>query len=358
MTRILPRYIQSRFWKMFLFILLGIIILFVVVDLVENVDKFLDKKVPKGIIVQYYLFFIPYIVVLTLPVATLLSTVFTVGTLSKDNELVAMKALGFSLYSVVASLIIVGFLVSLGSFIISEGIAATANKKKAEISRQYLSKSRSSKRNIRNIQIQEPPNKIVSMDLFEVGNKTGKNIKIETFEGSKLISRIDSPEIYYENEKWFIVTGYERIFEGESELARSIQEARFFDFQFTPKEIMMTQIRPDEMNFNELKHFIFRIRQSGGEVYRWLTDYYLRISFPLNNMIIVLFSIPLAYNRRKKSLAVGFGLSLIVCFVFFGMIKVGQTLGQNGHISPMIGAWAGNGIMSVAGVIYLFSVRK
>lgn len=343
---------------MFSFILLGIIILFVVVDLVENVDKFLDKKVPKGIIVQYYLFFIPYIIVLTLPVATLLSTVFTVGTLAKDNELVAMKALGFSLYSVMNALMIVGFMVSVGSFVVSEGIAATANKKKAEITRQYLQKSRSSKRNIRNIQIQEPPNQIISMDIFEVNHKIGKNVKIETFDGSKLISRIDTPEIYYEDNHWFILTGFRRDFNGESETASAIEEAVYFDFQFTPKEIMMTQVRPDEMNFNELKHFIFRIRQSGGEVHRWLTDYYLRISFPLNNMIIVLFSIPLAYNRRKKSLAVGFGLSLVVCFIFFGMIKVGQTLGQNGHISPLIGAWAGNGIMSVAGLVYLFSVRK
>ncbi len=358
MTNILTRYIQNRFWQMFLFILLGIIILFVVVDLVENVDKFLDKKVPKSIIFLYYLYFIPYILVITMPVATLLSTVFTVGTLARDNEMVAMKALGFSLYRVVSALLIVGFFISMGSFIISEGIAAEANKKKAEITRHYLNKSGLSKKHIRNIQIQEPPDQIVSMDVFKVETQMAQNVKIETFDGARLISRIDAPEMYYEDGRWFILSGFQRIFKQDDELARPVKEVKYFDFHFTPKELIMTQVRPDEMNFGELKHFIQRIRQSGGEVYRWLTDYYLRISFPINNMIIVLFSIPLAYNRRKKSLAVGFGLSLIVCFVFFGMIKVGQTLGQNGHISPVIGAWAGNIIMGVGGMIYLFSVRK
>ncbi len=358
MTRILPRYIRNRFWSMLLFIFFGIILIFVVVDLVENLDKFLDKKVPKGIIVQYYLFYIPYIVVLSMPVGTLLSTVFTIGTMARDNELIAMKALGFSLYRVMRTLLGVGLVISIGVFILSEGIAAETNKKKAEITQNYLEGKKRNYKKLRDIQIQEPPDKVISMDVFDPDKNIATHVKIITFKDSDLISRIDAPVMFWEDGKWMINKGVIRIFEEDKEINEKIEEPMFFSFVFSPKELLMTQVRPDEMDFNELKYFIQLIRKSGGEVYRWLTDYYLRLSFPLSNIIIVLFSIPLAYNRRHKSLAVGFGLSLVICFFYFGLVKMGQTLGQNGSIPPLIGAWIGNVIMGTIGVSYLFAVRK
>lgn len=358
MIRILPRYIRNRFWSMLLFIFLGIILIFVVVDLVENMDKFLDKNVPKNIIVQYYLYYIPYIVVLSMPVGTLLSTVFTIGTMARDNELIAMKALGFSLFSVMKTLLVVGLIISVSIFFIAEIIAAESNKKKAEITRNYLESGKRGFKKLRDIQIQEPPDKVVTVDVFDPDKNIASLVKIITFKDSELISRIDANQMFWEEGKWIIYEGVIREFEQNSERIQRIEEPLQFSFAFTPRELMMTLIQPDEMDFNELRYFIGLIRKSGGEVYRWLTDYYVRIAFPISNLIIVLFSIPLAYNRRKKSLAIGFGLSLVVCFFYFGLVKMGQTLGQNGSIPPLVGAWIGNVIMASVGISYLFVVRK
>ena len=87
MIRILSRYMLRQFFSLFIFCLLSVIFIFLIVDLIENLDQFLDRNVPWKIILQYYLYFIPYIVVLTMPVATLLATVFSIGGMARTKWL-------------------------------------------------------------------------------------------------------------------------------------------------------------------------------------------------------------------------------------------------------------------------------
>ena len=112
------------------------------------------------------------------------------------------------------------------------------------------------------------------------------------------------------------------------------------------------------MDIRELYSFIQRVRASGGEVHRFMTDFYLRIAFPLSNLMIVLFGLPLVYNQRKRSLTIGFGISLVITFFYFGVVKLGQTIGQNGGMHPFLAAWLGNGVMGIGGIINLLNTRK
>lgn len=358
-NRILPRYIRKRFIGIFLFCLVAVIMIFVVVDLVENLDRFIDKKVPGQIIFLYYLYSIPYTVVLVLPVATLLAAVFSIGGMARYNEVVAMKALGYSLYRVIATLMAMGLAVSLISFFLAEVVVVEANRRKEAIDVEYLQKSQLIKRiRARNVEIQEPPNSIVSIALFDGTQNLARDVEIKEFRDHRMVSRIDAPQMRYESGRWVVEKGVERVFEREEERLIEFSSTRYFDFHFTPKEILTAGIEPDAMNMGELLRFIDRIRRSGGTVYQWMTSLYLRFSYPLSNVIIVLFSVPLAYNRRKKNLAMGFGISLLICFLYFGIVKTGETMGQTGSLSPLLAAWLGNIILTVAGVLNLVKTRK
>jgi len=359
MIRVLPGYIRRRFLGLFLFCLLSVIILFLVVDLVENLDRFIDKNVPRKVIFLYYLYYIPYIVVLTLPVATLLATVFSVGSLARHNEIIAMKSLGFSLYRMMRTLLGVGFWVSCLSFVLAEGLGAQTNRRKEDIRRVYLDQVQGTvSSRLRNLEIQEPPDKIITIGYYDGKKRVAHQVKVETFRDHRLVSRLDAPSMRWDGEAWVVSDGYQRVFEGETERAFPVRQSVRYWFQFNPKELLLAQVTPDEMGFGELLKFVERVRQSGGEVHRWMTDLHLRIAFPLSNLIIVLLSLPLAYNRRKKSLAVGFGISLLICFFYFGLVKMGQALGQKGSMPPFLAAWLGNVVMGVGGIIDLSRARK
>ena len=140
--KLLSSYIRKRFLTIFFFCLLSVVLVYLVVDWVQEFDRFIDNDVPSKITILYYVYYIPYIMVLGMPVATLLATIFSIGGLARQNEIAAMKALGFSLYQLLRILLIVALFISIGTFFLSESIAAQATQKKEEIRRDYLGRGK------------------------------------------------------------------------------------------------------------------------------------------------------------------------------------------------------------------------
>ena len=71
-------------------------------------------------------------------------------------------------------------------------------------------------------------------------------------------------------------------------------------------------------------------------------DLYLKISFPVTCLIIVVVGAPFAANARRAGLANSFGLGALICFTFYSLVKAGQALGWNQIVAPLTGAWMGN----------------
>ena len=238
-------------------------------------------------------------------------------------------------------------------------MAIPANRKKGEIKRKHLDKSVAMyDMRYRNLLIQEPPDMIIAIEFFNPAVKTAYKVEIQTFRKNRLVRRLYAEEMVWNGAEWLVRKGYLRIFEEEGEKATPLAQEMRFRFHFSPRELSTSQVKPDEMGFLDLERFVQRVRQSRGEADRWLTDWHMRISFPFSNMLVVLISVPLAYNRRKKSLALGFAISLFVCFCFFGVVVLGQTLGHNKSMDPFCAAWLGNALAALGGLVNIRSVRK
>lgn len=356
---ILSYYIIRQFVSVFFLCLFGVLIIYLVIDGVENMDGFLDAKTPAFVIVQYYLYYIPLIIVLILPACSLLASIFSVGTFARNNETVAMKALGISLYQVMRILLILGLLISIITFLLAEIVVVNTNRKMDAISEEYLEKGKSrSRTSLVALEIQEPPNKVVTIGRYNLLNQTATQVKIETFEDNRLVSQIFAPKMTWKDSAWRMTSGYKRDFTENTESVISIRDEESIALNFTPRELVIAQSKPEELNIIELKRFIQRILDTGQEVHNWTTDFHMRIAFPLGSFFIVLLAAPLVYNRRKQSLSIGFGLALVIVFFYFGLVKLGQTIGKNGSVDPFLGAWLGNGVAALTGALNLIRIRK
>ena len=111
MLKKLDLYILSQFLVILFLSIVGFLSIFLVVDLIENLDRFMDNNVPKNIILEYYVYSLPYFLSIGLPMSVLISTVLSLGNLVKRNEWTAMKASGISIYRVAIPLILSGFVV-------------------------------------------------------------------------------------------------------------------------------------------------------------------------------------------------------------------------------------------------------
>ena len=104
----LDQYLIRQFCVILGISVLGFLSIFIIVDLIENLDRFMDNKVPSKIVLEYYIYTLPYFISIGLPMAVLISTVFSLGNMVKRNEWTAMKASGISIYRIALPLIICG----------------------------------------------------------------------------------------------------------------------------------------------------------------------------------------------------------------------------------------------------------
>ncbi len=355
----LDRYISRQFLATLIFAIVAFAIIVVVVDLVEFLDKFIDRQVPKPIIVEYYLNYLPYIIVLILPIAVLLASLFSVGQMARYNELTAMQTSGISLYRIAMPLLIWGLLLSLFSLFFAEYVVPPTSARKFAIKREYIDRvspqifSRQT-----NINVLQGEYDRTYIDYYDHQTKTAHNVMIQHYASGRLISRTDARRMVWKGRQWVLQDGFFRRFQGDREIVSHFKEKPFPDFPFIPTDLQKAQKQPDEMNYQELRRFIQQIVRNGADPRRWLVDLHLKIAFPFSNFIIILFGIPLASIQRRSGRALGFAISLLICFFFFGLIKTFQAIGYNGLIHPVLAAWASNIIIGGLGIFMMIRAQK
>lgn len=369
--RLLDRYIIQKFLFILAFSLVAVISIFIIIDLVERLSDYIDRQVPAVVIVSYYFYFVPYIIVLMLPIAMLLASMFSIGQLGKYNELTAMKASGISMFRILAPIFGLALLVSLLMLAFAEIVMPEANQRKAELKSQYIDRlPRNLPTRLSNLYLQErlpeqqngaPANggrsRRVFIGYYNATDSSANKISIQDYVGVFIVHRIDAKVMHWRGTYWQAVDGYQRTFAGESETATPFDTLQLPQLSFTPQVLVKVQKDPEEMSYRELEKFISEVADNGGDPQRWYVDLYLKIAFPFTSFVIVLFGAPLAAGRVRSGGAVGVALTLVITFLYFGMVKTGQSLGQNGSLPPLLGAWLGNGIFFIGGMFVLSRTR-
>lgn len=362
MMKKIDRYILKQFILTALFALFAFIIIFVAIDMMENLDEFLDRHATMGIIVTYYIHFIPEIIKLMIPVAMLLSSLFTTGRFSTYHELTALKSGGVSLYRYMAPIVLFAFLVSGLSVYFNGWVVPMANKKKLEISRVYFQKNIDyvSKNNIF---IQDSPTRILSIGVFDDHRNAAMNVSLQDFDPHDptiIIGRYDANQMQWDptSKSWTLIDGVERRFSGRLETARQFKTRQLGSLNFSPDDVRKKQERPEEMNYTDLNRFVESQQRSGHDASRWLVDLYAKISFPFASVIVVLFGIPFSSVRRRSGPGIEFGIAIAVTFLYMAFLQISQAFGYNGDIHPLVTAWMANGIFFTAGMYNLWRVPK
>jgi len=191
--RKLDRYVAWQFIKTVLFAILAFSLIFILVDMIENLDDFIDQDVPAPIIGLYYAYFLPRIFSLMVPVAMLLAALFVVGKLSNNNEMTIIKCVGVSLYRFMLPLLAIGLLVSVIMLGFDGWLVPHINAGRLNLEREYLKKHRELGTRY-NMFFQESRNRILTMEYFDEGNATARRIKLQRFDPSDptvMLERLD-----------------------------------------------------------------------------------------------------------------------------------------------------------------------
>ncbi len=358
--KILDRYVLVSFIQKLVYATVAATIIFLVVDAVEHIDTFVDHQTSMSQIIRYYYLFLPYIAYLIYPVAALLATLFTVGGLTMTNELVAIKVSGVSFSRILLLLLLATGIGAFGTYVLGETLIPSANRQREDLYRYDIKKMpRENRAKHGRIYVQVGKNKQLYIDRYKPLSKEAIGIQLIERDGGRIIRRVDAEKMIWLDNKWYFQGAAERVFSdsGKVNWRYDITES-ISGRGLHPDEFERVKTKPEELNREELLEFIKRIRKSGGKTLKWETEAYSKVAQPVAAIIIVLFGAPMASIRRRGGTALGFGLSLFVCFVYFGIIQIGKVFGYNGTIDPWLGAWIGNLFFGMIGLILLAKTVK
>ena len=348
---IIEKYLTREFFKNFCIVIVTISGIWIIYDFVDEVDDLLESGL--GFFKATFVFFayIPFISFI--PAATLLSILFTLGLMSKNNEILALKSSGVSVYYLLRSIFIIGVMLSAFYFILAEQIMPVIKSKEREIWTEIrkdnnVVKSKKESTWIKNGNI------ISRISHFNPKKKVAFNIALYYFDnGFNLERRIDAKKGVYRDGRWFLYEIIEQRFDKRNRIPRvTIHKTMEEDLDFTPEDLSSTVKKSEEMNFSELREYIEKIESEGYDATIYKVDLYAKTALPFICIIMCIAGAGIALNRRlRDSLPLIILSGLGVIFLYYVFYSFCLSIGYGGMIPPFISAWAANFIFLCTGAV-------
>ncbi len=359
MIRKIDRYLLSRF-IISLFIAVGAIILVaLIVDGVENLENIVDNAATVQDVLLYYVYFIPWIYKITIPASVLLAGLFSIGLLARNNEILAMKSVGISLYRIALPLLIFTFFLSLANFYFNEEILPYTTKERNRIKHGGVKKKESRKGSVLyNLSKQGSGGYIYHFETFRPGRREAHNCLVQRFESDTLKESYRGDKMIFDRGFWTMYDGSYRNFADSQESYIKFDSLPLSDCRERPEEFEKYRGKPEDMGYRELEGYIEILKKTGAPYTRELVDLKTKLSFPFTCFIVMFICIPVASNPRRSGVAMSFAIVSGVSLTYFVIFKVTQSLGYSGNLSPDVAAWSINIIFCAIGLLMFFTARK
>lgn len=352
-------YIIKKFLGTYFFTIALIIIIMVVFDYNEHIDK-LSKATTREIVFDYYLNFIPYFVNMFSPLFVFIAIIFFTSKMAENSEIIAMFSTGMSFKRMMvpymlSAAFIAGFTLYLGSQVIPKGSIT-----RLEFEQRYKmsSYSRDNSDGTYNIQLEVEDGIIAYMESFQTYNMTGYRFALDKFEGKKLVSHMTARSVAYDTlhtdkYHWKLRNYMIRDMSGTVE---SINQGTEMDtiIHFEPADFLVKNGQHETMSSSELREYIQRQKERGmGNIQNFEIEYHKRYAMSFAAFILTVIGVSLSSRKRKGGMGLYLGIGLGLSFGYILFQEVSQTFAVTGAMSAAWAEWLPN-IIYVPIAIFLY----
>jgi lipopolysaccharide export system permease protein len=351
-VRILDKYLLREFVWPLLYCFDAFAMLWIVMDLFENLGGFLKAHARVGQVLHYYLIAFPEAFVLIMPISLLLGLLFCLTNLGKNNELIAMRSSGVSLTRLAAPLLTIGFAASLLVFGVNElfvprskeradaFMAALQGKGRQDIVENFFFTNASARRewyarrfNIQTYEMQ---------DLVQVYERKSDGTEF----------RVDAASARWVDGEWHF---YDARIDGGVPVAATNLPA----INDPPKRLAVEGKKPDQMTSAELRRYVRAQKRAGrtSQLAGYEVTLHSRYAFPLTCFMAVWIGLPLGLRVSRSGPLRSVGMALLLFVAFWFCVSFTRALGRGGQIPPALAAWLANMIFGAVGAVLLLRAR-
>ena len=368
-SKILTKYIIQEFCRPLIFCLTGFIAIWLIIDLSDNGADLASAGANFIGYFKYYLVQSPQIIVTIIPISILLSILYTLGRLSKSNEITSMQCAGKSYLKILSPILFISTYISLISLSLNYQWAPEAEAQKETILSSFKRGEEYAKTKKYRINSRLYKNKLDSRTWF-IGAipsniHSGKLRNVEIYQ-EKDTGKI--AEVYYaetaqwskKSKDWSLINGMLISFANSSEKIRqtTFDELKLNNWRETPWKIYTDSLIPEQLGVINLIHHLERNSEKTQKTMApFKTHLHYRWALPLSCIAIALIACPIGINNSRSNLRGSGTLALLIYFIMILLNNLFLALGQGMRIAPFFGAWSTNIILVITG-IFLFRLKE
>ena len=356
--RLLDKYILKEFLRFFVITVLSFIALFLIVDFFEKIRMFLSNNASVGQISSYFIYSIPMIISYVLPPAVLLTTLMTFSSLSKFNEITAMKANGINVYRISLPILIFAAIMSLFLFYFNELITPASVQKTEYIVKVDVQKQKTLGFFKQNEIWYHGENAIYNFKMFDVEKNILRGVTINYLNPDfTLLARIDAQRAEWKNDKWFFYNLLTTRFENNNPVLEWSSE-KIINIPEKPNDFKVMQKDAEKMGYFELRKYVKKIQLEGYDVTKYLVELQGKIAFPLVTLIMVFIAIPFSMrSERSGGVMQSLGIGIFIGFSYWIVHAFGMSLGKSELLPVFLAAWAANILFGAVAAVFFYKVH-
>jgi lipopolysaccharide export system permease protein len=346
-------YIIRQFLGTFLFALSGIILISIVFDVNEKLDKFLVPEITlKEIVFDFYINFIPYFISTFAALFTFIAVIFFTSKLADKSEIIALLSAGISFDRLIYPYMVSATVIAVSMFTLSAYVIPPANAKRLDFEYKYIKKNKVE--HARNVQLEVEQGIFAYFDSYNNESKMGYRFSLEHFEGKTLVSRLTANSIKYDSlHQWTIIDYIIRDFDGMYE-HMSTGTRTDTTLMFVPQDFLISENDCETMTSPQLSKYIKRQKKRGiGNIQMFEIEYHKRIANAFSYFILTLTGVSLSSRKKKGGMGLNIGVGLGLSFSYILFMTVTSSFAVSGLVSPMIACWIPNIIYTLI-TVYLY----
>jgi len=357
----LDRYVLRTWIRIFALTALGFPVVSILIQITDNIRRLLGKGLTFPQIFVSNAYALPAEVAEVMPASVFFATVFTLGAMSRNSEVVAVQAGGRSFHRLALPIFAAAAVTVLLAFVVGE-VSVDATARSLELQKSPSARPTTSRYNfvyrgdnewIYTVRSLDVTNRVLREPVFIRQGNDSTPTKYPNLAVSADSATYDSTA-----GAWQLWGGVSRIVFGRSN--QPVFEARTMRLRALsqePADLLAASKPPAEMRYPELGRYIAALRRSGNDVNKLEVDRALKIAIPVTCLIIALFGAPLSLSSPRAGAAYGIALSLATTVLFLLVINLSKAIGEGGVVSPVLAAWLPNLLFGATALILLRRAR-
>ncbi len=357
--RLLDAYVLRGFWYFFGLVLVVFVSLFIIITLFQLLPDIVKNNIAAKVVVTYFFFLLPHVLYWVVPLTVLLAILINLGTLTKTNEILAVKAGAISLYRIALPLLFTALTLSVGIYALQEFVLPQADQRQDEYHNVIKGRAPQTYRDPERKWMAGSLDRIYHYNYFDPNQNLFGGLSLFEFEPNTLQLKrwVFANRAAWTGFQWTLEEGWVRqIRAGQATDYAPFQQLAFAEID--PPDYFKKEVRmADQMTYNELKQYVADLKQSGFDVSALTVDLHRKLSFPLVSFVMAIIGIPFSFKTGKRGAFYGIGLCVAVGIFYWATFELFDKLGGINQLSPMIAAWFPNLIFGVGGVWLMLRVK-